>query len=73
MGWLRTDLGPARVCFTDRRGGVSARPYDSLDLSTLAGDDPAAVAENRTRVARHLGLPPPSEWVPIRQVHGVTT
>lgn len=34
------------------------------------GDDPAAVVENRTRVAAALGLPAPSEWWFLDQVHG---
>lgn len=34
------------------------------------GDDPAAVAENRARVAAAAGLPGPSEWWFLDQVHG---
>jgi polyphenol oxidase len=39
-----------------RHGGVSAGPYDSLNLGGHVGDDPAAVAENRRRLARALGV-----------------
>lgn len=38
-----------------RHGGVSGAPYDSLNLGGHVGDDPAAVAENRDRVAAALG------------------
>ena len=61
-----------RVVFTDRSGGVSSAPYDSLNLGDHVGDDPVAVAANRARVAvahPHLAADP-SEWVWLRQVHG---
>jgi polyphenol oxidase len=38
-----------------RHGGVSAGPYDSLNLGGHVGDDPAAVAENRRRLAAAVG------------------
>ena len=57
------------VGFTDRRGGVSAAPYDSLNLAARVGDDPAAVDENRRRAARALGFE--LEGLALaRQVHG---
>jgi YfiH family protein len=34
------------------------------------GDQPAAVHENRERLARAHGLPPPDDWVWLDQVHG---
>jgi len=40
--------------FTDRHGGVSSPPYDSLNLGDHVGDDPGAVAENRRRAAGRL-------------------
>lgn len=54
--------------FTTREGGVSAAPYDSLNLGGAVGDEPAAVAENLRRATAALGLraPPAS----ARQVHG---
>ncbi len=57
---------PARVrCLqTSRLGGVSAAPYDSLNLGTHVGDDPLAVAHNR----RSLTLPFEPLW--LEQVHG---
>ncbi|MEU3712467.1 peptidoglycan editing factor PgeF [Streptomyces catenulae] len=59
----------AHFAFTDRWGGVSAAPYDQLNLGGAVGDDPAAVHENRARAARELGLAPDSVvW--MNQVHG---
>jgi polyphenol oxidase len=55
--------------FTDRTGGVSEPPYDSLNLGTHVGDDPLAVAENRWRTAARLGLDP-DRVVWMDQVHG---
>jgi YfiH family protein len=34
------------------------------------GDDPEAVAHNRATLANEAHLPPPEEWVWVRQVHG---
>jgi polyphenol oxidase len=58
--------------FTDRHGGVSRAPYDSLNLGDHVDDDPLAVVENRTRLARTLagGAVDPAGWVWLRQVHG---
>jgi polyphenol oxidase len=49
-----------------RRGGVSAAPWDSLNLGIAVGDDRTAVAENRRRFAALCGARP--VW--LRQVHG---
>lgn len=61
---------PARVraLITTRAGGVSAPPYAALNLGTHVGDEPAAVAENRRRLAEHL----PAKPVWLDQVHGVS-
>jgi YfiH family protein len=67
--WFEADWpAPARVrtLVTTRAGGVSAAPFDTLNLGTQVGDDPAAVAENRRRVVRAL----PGEPAWLRQVHG---
>lgn len=56
--------------FTGRVGGVSAAPYDTLNLGGAVGDDPAAVAENRRLTARACGLAD-GRLVWMRQVHGV--
>ncbi len=62
---------PDRVvaAFSTRRGGVSAPPFASLNLSRSGGDDPGAVAENLLRLCRACDLAhcPP---VVQRQVHG---
>ena len=42
---------------TGRAGGVSAPPYDSLNLAYHVGDEPPHVTENRQRLCRHQGLP----------------
>jgi polyphenol oxidase len=61
-------IRPRRVV-TDRRGGRSASPYDSFNLGDHVGDDPAAVAANRGRVARELTVPE-DRLVWMAQVHG---
>ncbi|MGK5628968.1 peptidoglycan editing factor PgeF, partial [Streptomyces sp. URMC 123] len=50
-------------------GGVSAAPYEQLNLGGAVGDDPAAVTANRKRAATSLGLDP-SRVVWMNQVHG---
>ncbi|MFG2866436.1 peptidoglycan editing factor PgeF [Streptomyces sp. NPDC048338] len=59
----------AHFAFTDRWGGVSAVPYEELNLGGAVGDDPAAVLANRARVAAALGLDP-ALVVWMNQVHG---
>jgi YfiH family protein len=59
---------PRRVV-TDRRGGRSRAPYDSFNLGDHVGDDPAAVAANRTRLATELRVPE-DRLVWMNQVHG---
>ena len=56
---------------TDRFGGVSAAPYDSLNLARHVGDEEANVRENRRRVARAAGVDPERLAI-VRQVHGDT-
>ncbi|HET9977613.1 MAG TPA: peptidoglycan editing factor PgeF [Burkholderiaceae bacterium] len=51
-----------------RAGGVSAAPFDALNLGRAVGDEPAAVTENRRRFAAALGGAEP-RW--LSQVHGV--
>ena len=41
---------------TTRAGGVSKPPFDSFNLGDHVGDDPGAVAANRTRLAAGIGL-----------------
>ncbi len=59
---------PRRVV-TDRRGGRSASPYDSFNLGSHVGDDPADVGANRERLARELGVAG-ERLVWMEQVHG---
>ncbi|TBW04554.1 peptidoglycan editing factor PgeF [Azotobacter chroococcum] len=69
--WLVPEWpAPARVraCVTTREGGISAAPFDGLNLGDHVGDEPGAVAENRRRLQAGLGCEP--AW--LRQVHGVT-
>ena len=64
------DWHPGTLCaVTGRAGGVSRAPYDTLNLGDHVGDDPAAVLENRARVARALGVVP-ERFIIVRQVHG---
>lgn len=64
---VAVDLGPGvRAAYSTRAGGVSQGGYASLNLGSHVGDAPAAVAENRARVAAALGASP----LYLNQVHG---
>lgn len=65
------DVGGARFVVSDRTGGVSAPPYDGLDLALHVGDDPAAVFANRAAFAADLGAAT-DHVVYVEQVHGDT-
>jgi YfiH family protein len=52
-----------------RTGGVSAAPFDSLNLGGLVGDDPLAVDRNRTLLFEAAGLAA-SQVATVNQVHG---
>jgi YfiH family protein len=54
---------------TTRAGGVSAPPFDTFNLGDHVGDDPAAVAANRKRLAGAIGLGD-DRIVWMNQVHG---
>ena len=54
---------------TDRFGGVSRAPYDTLNLALHVGDDPEHVNENRRRVAHACGVRPENLRT-VHQVHG---
>ncbi len=67
--WLTPDWpapGNVRAVFTTRRGGVSHRPFDSLNLGDHVGDATAHVEANRALLARSTGVPS----VFLKQVHG---
>ena len=54
--------------FFGRRGGCSAPPFDSLNVSRLTGDDPQNVTRNRQIVANSLDLPE-NRLAILHQVH----
>jgi len=68
---FRATLGPVELAFTDRLGGVSAAPFDELNLSVAGDDDPDAKAENHRLVladfAPGLGV---DRIADLYQVHG---
>lgn len=64
------ELG-ADIFVTDRFNGVSAGPYESLNLGDHVGDDESHVRENRALVARAAGVNP-DRLITVRQVHGAT-
>lgn len=55
-----------RRVVTTRAGGRSTGRFARFNLSTGVDDDPAAVAANRARASRELGVP----IVFLQQVHG---
>lgn len=57
------------VAFSDRIGGASAAPFESLNLALRVGDDERAVRENRRRFAHAAGFSA-QRLVLARQVHG---
>ncbi len=75
IGWyedrgLRDDAGII-VAFSERAGGVSVSPRDSLNLAGHVGDDPHAVDENRRRFLKALDpRVSTATLVTAEQVHG---
>jgi len=66
MNWIEADWpapGFIKAGTTTRQGGVSHAPYESFNLATHVGDDPAAVMKNRAM----LSLPAEPQW--LEQVH----
>ncbi len=57
---LRRRVGPAGVWCSGRAHG---------NVGDHVGDDPDAVAKHRAEVAVAAGLPAPTDWVWLRQVH----
>ncbi|WP_269629747.1 peptidoglycan editing factor PgeF [Pelomonas sp. BJYL3] len=66
--WIRPDweAPQVRAFMSTRAGGVSTGPYASLNVGSAVQDEPAAVEENRRRVAEALG----AQLVFLPQVHG---
>ncbi|MFH8341033.1 peptidoglycan editing factor PgeF [Streptomyces sp. AM6-12] len=65
----RESVSGAHFAFTDRWGGVSAAPYEELNLGGAVGDTPEAVRTNRGLAASALDLDP-TRVVWMNQVHG---
>ena len=64
----RSSTGPVDCAFTDRLGGVSAAPHDSLDLALVGEGDPE---QRRRNVALLLAdFAPGARLVDMAQVHG---
>lgn len=64
----RTTHGPVDLAFTDRHGGVSAAPFDSLNLALEGADEPGRRAENHRLLLDDFA--PGDELVDLHQVHG---
>ena len=58
-----------QACCTTRRGGVSAAPYDSLNLGLHVGDRADWSRAIAARLREQLELPAEPCW--INQTHGV--
>ena len=68
--WRPEEPSPSAVLlFSTRRGGVSRAPFDDLNLGRSTQDDPAAVAENRSRILHRAGYDP-SRLATAGQCHG---
>lgn len=66
---FRDSSGPVDLAFTDRLGGVSAVPFDSLNLALVTDDDPSAVARN-WRLLLDDFAPGVAVVADMSQVHG---
>ena len=62
------DRAGVRHGFFTRQGGVSTGIYDSLNTGLGSTDDPAAVAENRRRIAAYVGGVP-DDLAACYQIH----
>jgi hypothetical protein len=69
LEWPETATLGVEVAVTTRHGGVSERPYRSLNLGLHVGDDPERVITNRERAARAFGVGLDTV-VFAQQVHG---
>lgn len=56
------------ACSSTRNGGVSAAPWDSLNLGDRCGDLSGHVEENRRRLCKAAHMPNAPVW--LEQVHG---
>jgi polyphenol oxidase len=69
LAWPSLDALDLDAVVTTRHGGVSTAGYASLNLALHVGDEPAAVLENRRRVAAALGADQ-ADFVFCDQSHG---
>lgn len=61
------NLNLTQAIFT-RQGGVSPKPWDSLNMGNVVGDEPHRVGENRVRAFRAVNRDPQSMY-DVWQVH----
>jgi copper oxidase (laccase) domain-containing protein len=66
----RSSTGPVDLAFTDRYDGVSAVPFDSLNLALVGEDDPEAVRRNLELLLADFA--PGAALADMEQVHGAT-
>jgi YfiH family protein len=64
----RSSNGPVDLAFTDRYDGVSAVPFDSLNLALVGDDDPEATRRNTELLLADFA--PGAELCDMEQVHG---
>ncbi len=64
---IESDLGRIDLAFTDRHGGVSAPPFDSLDLSRSREGRDDELRTNLERLATAFGV---RGFATMTQVHG---
>src|SRR6476659_6380569 len=57
-----------RHAFFTREGGISSGIYAALNGGLGSNDDPAHVAENRRRMAEHVGVSP-ERFLSLHQIH----
>lgn len=58
-----------KLAFTERTGGISQPPFDSLNLGTHVGDQLPLVLKNRQRLLQQFSLSSEPAW--LEQVHGI--
>lgn len=66
---LLANTGQVVCAFTTRHGGVSEKPYDSMNMAFHVGDDIEKVRQNRKLICDALGIDA-AELVAADQVHG---
>jgi hypothetical protein len=66
--FLRPATERVTAAFTTRVGGVSASPYDELNLSFRVGDEERSARTNREIAGRAISRG--ADWSVVRQMHG---